>query len=107
MTRHRRDPVRLGTSESSLQAVALGYQLRYYELALLNGSDAAVTANMWFVPSGGSAGDANKILEYSVRAKDTRVCDGTPFLNAEDQVIMTASEADAVVAHLAVLGEGQ
>ncbi len=105
MPRIRVDADHLGTTATTLRTVAAGHQLTYCQLILFNGSDDAATASVWFVPSGDSSADSNKLLEYSLRSKETRAFDFTPFLNPGDRIIASASADTVIVADLAVLEE--
>ena len=106
MPRIRVDANHLGTTATALRTVAAGHRLTYCQMILFNGSDDAATASVWFAPSGDSAADSNKVIEYKLASKETRAFDFTPFLNPGDRIMASASAATAVVADLAVLEEG-
>lgn len=80
-------------------SVPSGYTDKLYEIVLCNTNSAAVTINLWLIPSGGAAAAANKIVDsqsMSLAAGETKWLSFEQRLAAGTQIHGSAS-VDAVV----------
>ena len=105
MARQKVDPSQLGTTIATLRTIATGQQATLMHIELFNSSTATVTVNIYLTPSGGTAGAANQIAEYTLAAKETRGFTWQQFLAAGDKIDASASVASAATVHLSVLEE--
>ncbi len=105
MARQKRDPSQLGTTITTLRTIATGQQATLIHIDFFNSSTSAVTVKIYFTPSGGTAGTANQIAEYTLASKETRGFTWQQFLAAGDKIDASASAAAAATAHLSVLEE--
>ena len=105
MSRQKVNPQQLGTTVSTLRTIATGQQATLIHIELFNSGTVAVTVKIYFTPSGGTAGAANQITEYTLASKETRGFTWQQFLAAGDKIDASASAASAATAHLSVLEE--
>ena len=105
MARQKINPQQLGTTVATLRTIATGQQATLIHIELFNSSTSAVTVKIYLTSSGGTAGAANQVLEYTLASKETRGFTWQQFLAAGDKIEASASVASAATAHLSVLEE--
>lgn len=90
------DPTQLGTAAATLFTASGKTLVR--QIVLSNPTGADVAASISIVPSGGTAGVANRILGgVAVKANDSQVLDLWQVLEAGDRLSGSAGTGSAVV----------
>ena len=105
MPRIKSDPQELGTGATTIRTVAAAVEMSYVRLGMFNRSTSSRTVNVWYVPSGDSPSNANKIFEITLKSKETRMIDDTPMLVAGDSVRASASSGSSIAFHLSGIEE--
>ena len=91
MARRKVDPTQQGTAAASIRVIETGHQATLIFLDLFNTSVTDdIPVEVYFVPSGGTAGEANQILDYSMAPKETRGFIWQQFLRAGDFIAASA-----------------
>ncbi|MGC4378243.1 hypothetical protein WD019_15145 [Fictibacillus sp. Mic-4] len=90
-----------GTAASTLYTVPANTKSIVKNVVLTNTTGADATITLHFVPSGGTAGAANKVISsYTVSANDTVVIDLSAVLEAGDTIQGLQGTASAVTVYL-------
>jgi hypothetical protein len=103
------DPAQLGSSASTLYTVAANTNgAKITSILLVNDSTAPVTANIYLVPSGGSADDTNILCKlFSVPADglayEVLQSTGEQFLEPSSLIRGLASTADTITYHISLV----
>ena len=93
-----------GTSEATLYTVAASTNAKVTEVVITNTSSAAATVSLSAVPSGGSAGAANRLLSgLSVDANSVVIMDMSVFLDTSDFLSAVQTTSGAIT--LTISGE--
>ena len=83
----------------------MGVQATLILVDLFCSHSSGATVEINLVPSGGSPGNANAILEYEMEDQETRGFFWRQFLNPGDSIRAKASSSNRVTIHLSVLEE--
>lgn len=97
------DPVQVGATNTLLYTVADKKRVRNIALLLVNPTGTNRTIEIWFVPSGGSAGDTNKIADgdtVTAHAQLSIAVAQSQVLKSGDTIVAKASAATAITCHI-------
>lgn len=90
-----------GTTVGTLYTVPSGYKTIVKNIVLANTTSTDAKITMHFVPSGNSAGNANKVVaDYPVSANNTVVIDLSAVLEAGDTIQAVQATAGAVTVYV-------
>lgn len=94
------NPTAIATSATTILTVAgqsSAAVLKNASCVICNTTSSGITVEVWIVPSGGSAGDSNKLINSEIVSGNDRLSFVVPDMAAGDVIVATGSGAGLTI----------